>query len=236
MIQLNLLPDIKLEFVKAQRTKRLVMTVSVLISAAAIGLLVLLFVFNLGQKHIISSNNSKITSYASILKSKPNINTILTIQNQLQNINQLHSQKPDVDRMFSTYLNSLTPGNVEINNFTIDYTTDTITLTGTADSLATINTYVDIFKNTTFSIGSSKDTTPAFSNVVLSSYGIEASSKDPNQAASFNINFTFNPTIFSITDIISLNIPSLVITRSQIPQPGDLFVTAPKSSTSSGGN
>ena len=54
MIQLNLLPDVKLEYIKAQHLRRLVLSVSVLVTLAAVVILMLLLVFDLAQKKNLS--------------------------------------------------------------------------------------------------------------------------------------------------------------------------------------
>lgn len=52
MIQFNLLPDVKIAYIKAQRQKRIVIFASIVASAAATALFVLLFSYaNLVQKN-----------------------------------------------------------------------------------------------------------------------------------------------------------------------------------------
>ena len=51
MIQFNLLPDVKQEYLKAKRTKQLVVLVSIIASATALTVLLLLFIsVNVVQK------------------------------------------------------------------------------------------------------------------------------------------------------------------------------------------
>jgi hypothetical protein len=229
MIQFNLLPDVKLEFMRAQRLRRLIFTVSFLVSAAAVVILVLLLgVAGLQKKHL-SDLKHDITSQTNQLQSKPNINTILTVQNQLESLTNLHNGKPAADRLF-TYLNELTPASVTINNFSMDFTAYTMTITGGANSLADVNQYVDTLKLTTYNSGNSSQSLPAFSNVVLSSFGLNTGSQgsqSTQQPASYTITLSYDQNIFDITQAISLTIPT-VTTRAQIQNPSDLF--------SSGGN
>lgn len=234
MIELNLLPDVKLEYIKAQRTKRLVISVSIVVASVSVLIMVLLLVFDLSQKKYLSDLNRDISNETSTLQSKPNINTILTVQNQLRSLTSLHNQKPAASRLFSSYLNQLTPATVEINDFQIDFTKYTATITGTGDSLTTINQYIDTLKSTTFTIGKNKTSTKAFSDIVLTQFGLNSDVTDPNQAVSYTISLSFDNTIFNITDNINLSVPSLVVTRSQVPQPNDLFSNAPSKSSNGG--
>src|SRR4051794_9960581 len=99
MIQLNLLPDVKLEYIKAQRSRRLVITTSLLISAGAIILLVLLFSVSSLQKKHISDLSKSISKQTTELQQKPQINKILTVQNQLGSLTALHAAKPAAARL-----------------------------------------------------------------------------------------------------------------------------------------
>jgi Tfp pilus assembly protein PilN len=221
MIQFNLLPDVKLEFIKAQRMRRLVLGVSILVSAVSVVILVLLLSVDGLQKKHLSDLNNAIASETSTLQRKPNINTILTVQNQLESLTQLHNGKPAADRLFN-YLNELTPAPVAITNFTVNFDANTITITGTADTLSSVNQYVDTLKLTTYSTASSSSNKPAFSNVVLSAFGYDTNPTDPSEAATFTITFSYDKSIFDITKNISLSVPTTT-TRAQLQDPSDLF-------------
>ena len=62
MTQFNLLPDVKLEYLKAERLKHLVMTIAVFITLAAIVLVAILFSLIELQKSQINSLSSDIRS------------------------------------------------------------------------------------------------------------------------------------------------------------------------------
>ncbi len=229
MIQFNLLPDVKLEFIKAQRTRRLVLGISLLVSAASIVVLILLLSVDGLQKKHLSDLSNDIASETSILQNKPNIDTILTVQNQLESLTALHNGKPAAARLF-TYLNELTPASVAITNFSIDFNAHTMTITGSADTLSSVNQYVDTLKLTTYTSGSSSQSKSAFSDVVLSSFAYDTDPTDPTAAATYTITLAYDPTIFDITKSISLSVPTTT-TRAQLQDPTDLF----KAPSDSGG-
>lgn len=222
MIQFNLLPDVKLEFVKTTRIKRLVMTVSAIIALVAAGIAVILFLFVIGyQKNHISSQNSKITSEISSLKSTSNLSQMLTVQNQLNTIPKIDDAKPNVTQL-PNYIGQLTPPKATISTFNLEFTpNDTITFTGQADSLATVQQFVDNIKAATFTVGSASKQA-AFTDVVLSNFGYSTI-----DGATYTITANFNPDIFSSTGTVNLNVPNTV-TRSGQP----LF----KANTSSNNN
>lgn len=201
MIQFNLLPDVKLEYVKTQRTKRLLTLLSFVASAAGIAiLLVAIVTVDVVQKKSLSDENNDIARYSAQLKSTPNLNRMLTVQNQLNTLTTLHEQKPVTSRLFS-YISQVTPSQATLNTLSLDYSTDTLTVGGTAPSLDVVSTYTDTLKATVYSVTGGNSNVHAFSNVVLSSFG-----RDQN-GATFTITCTFDPTIFNTDDNVTITVP-----------------------------
>lgn len=220
MVQLNLLPDIKQAFVKAQRIKRLVMAISIILTAfSLIVFIILLLIVEVVQKTNLSNIDKDIATYSSSLKGTANLNQILTVQNQLNSLPALNAKKPVTSRLFS-YINQLTPAKVSITSLNIDYTLYKITFTGTADTADTINTFVDTLKFTTYSAIASdgtKSSAKAFSNVVLTSFN-----RNSTQAV-YTLDFTYDPLIFDNTNTTTLTVPKIISTRSEVDQPKALF-------------
>lgn len=156
MIQFNLLPDVKLEYIKAQRTKHFVVVVSVLASAASLGLLIILVLtVNVWQNKTIKDLSGDIKSTSSELKSTKDLNKILTVQSQLGSLSTLHSQKPAAQRIFG-YLSQVTPVKATISDITADFTLNTLSITGKAPSLDVVNTFTDALKFTSYGQGAVK--------------------------------------------------------------------------------
>ena len=111
MIQLNLLPDVKMEYIKAQRTRSLVLSSAIIIALGSIALLVLLLIVGGLQKKHINDLTKDIKADTIQLQKEQDITKILTVQNQLQSLTALHEQKPAVANLFG-YLNQVTPTQV----------------------------------------------------------------------------------------------------------------------------
>ena len=217
MIQLNLLPDVKMQYLKVRRTQRLVVSVSVLLIIVSLTVFVLLIgTVDVFQKKNLSDLNHNIKNYENQLQSTPNLNKILTVQNQLQALTSLHNQKPAATRLFG-YLQQLTPSSASISQFNIDYTQNAISLEGNAASLDVINAFTDTLKFTTYQKQGGSTTTNAFNSVVLSQFSRDSS------GASYTITANFDPEIFNIADNVTLTVPNIVSTRSVVEQPTDLF-------------
>lgn len=218
MIQFNLLPDIKQQYLKAQRQKHLVMFVSTVAIIAAVAIfVVLLLVVQVWQKKSISDLNSDIKRYSSELSNTNDLNKILTVQNQLKSLTALHDKKAVANRTFS-YITQVTPEKASISKLNLDFALNTISISGSADSLETVNTYVDTLKFTKYKTsGDTSQSGNAFTNVVLSTFGRTGT------GATYTITASFNPVIFSEDESVSLNVPQTTTTRSVTEQPTDLF-------------
>ena len=217
MIQFNLLPDIKVEFIKARRSKRMVLLISAGVTVFAIAVFAGLFtVVNVLQTKHISDLDKDIKKYTGTLQAIPNIDKILTVQNQLTSLTDLHEKSPATSRIVD-YLGQLTPAQATISSTKIDYLANTITLSGNADAISTVNKYVDTLKFTTYTTDVTPDSKPAFSNVVLSSFS--AGTKQ----VTYQLSFVFDPVIFDGTKQVKLVTPKIISTRSETEKPSDLF-------------
>lgn len=213
MIQFNLLPDVKIEYIKAQRVRRMVTGISILASAAALGIfLILLLTVAVWQRKTINDLSSDIKAESSKLQSTPSLNKILTIQGQLGSLDQLHSQKPAAERAFN-FLSQVTPSEASISDYNVDFTAGTMTISGSAGNLDTINTFTDGLKFTKYTVGDSSEKKDAFSSVVLTAFSRTAN------AATYTIDLKFDPDIFNNTEQVTLSVPNMVTTRSIIEKP-----------------
>lgn len=222
MTQLNLLPDVKLEYLRSTRQKRLVIGVSLLVAAGSLAVvLILAGVVYVVQRKSINDLNSDIATYNKQLKDTPDLDKVLTVQNQLNSLPGLHDQKPVVSRLFG-YLTQLTPTAASISQYDIDYAQNLMTIAGSAKSLDVANTFIDTLKFTEFKQGASSDQQkPAFSNVVMSQFNRNTS------GATYTITLNYDPAIFDSADTATLVVPNIISSRSVTEQPTDLFQTQP---------
>jgi Tfp pilus assembly protein PilN len=203
MVQFNLLPDVKLEYVKTERTKRLLTVVSFFASVGGVALLILSIVsVDVVQKKSLHDLNNDIGRYSTQLKSVSDLDKILTVQNQLSTLTSLHDKKPVTSRLFA-YISQITPGQASLNQLTIDFTANTLTIGGGAPSLDVVSTYTDTLKSTTYKTDAAGATaTKAFSSVVLTSFGRD------DKGATFTITCSFDPIIFNSANNVTLTVPA----------------------------
>lgn len=215
MVQFNLLPDVKLQFIKARRLKRLITTVCLLAIAGFIAITSLLYVYvNVAQSKHLKDLSRDTTKASSELKNTKDLDKILTIQNQLRSLPALHDQKPVTSRLFG-YARQFTPANITIASIGLDFEAQTISFTGSSTTLADVNQFVDTIKFTNYKLKDAEETKPAFSEVVLTSFNRDS------KGATYTVNIKYDPIIFDGTNDVSLVVPTKVTTRSETEKPDD---------------
>ena len=213
MIQFNLLPAVKQEYIKAQAIKRLVITISFIASAGALFVLLLaLFSVYVVQNKSLRDLHADIQADSNVLKSTENISDILTVQSQLTSLSALNQQKPVTSRIFG-FLSQVTPNKATISDLHVDFSLSSVVVSGNAPSLDVVNTFVDSLKFTNYTIKGSTDKQPAFSSVVLASFSRN------DKSATYSITFTFDPTIFNTADDVTLSVGG----QSSTQQPSIIF-------------
>ena len=236
MVQFNLLPDVKINYIKARRAKRTIMMSSILVSGVALFLFVFMFIVVNGvQKKHLSDLSTDIAQSKSQLKSKPDLAKILTIQSQLNSLTQLHKDKPVASRVLG-FMQKVTPQNVSISGLTVTFKDQTMKITGSADSLESVNTFVDTLKFTDYVLtplnstdGSSASAPkPAFSQVVLTSFTVASNTQsDKNKAVSYGVTLKFAQPLFLSDKNADLQVNKQITTRSEVEKPSAVFQAAP---------
>lgn len=216
-VQFNLLPDIKIEYLKAKRQQHMVILVSVLATIVALTVFVLLISVVYGlQKKNINDLNADIKTSSRELQETKDLTKILTVQNQLKALPTLHDQKVVSSRLYD-YLSQVTPTTASITKLNVDFSLNTMTISGGAPDLTTVNKYADTLKFTKFSTKDSNNQQNAFSDVVLTNFTRDS------KAATYTIDLKFDPVIFGGTESVDFTIPQIISTRSEVDKPTALF-------------
>lgn len=205
MIEINLVPDVKQELIHAQQVRSTVISFSIVISIIAAGVVALLAVYVFGVQAVRSNlADTEITKDANQLKGVSDLGKVLTIQNQLTKIDQLHDNSFVQSRVFDM-LNSIippAPSSVTISDLVVSTDDGTVTLQGQSGATSSY-TAVDTFKKTiaganvsyTDSTGRTQQV-PLASNLSTgdTSYGEDASGA---QVLRFSLTFSYAPELLS---------------------------------------
>ncbi len=232
-VQFNLLPDAKLAAVKSGRSRNLLVTIALLIAAISAAIfLVLLGITSVVQKKQLSDADKAIATQTAKLQSMNGLDKMITVQNQLTTLVDLHKNKHISSRIFS-YLPQVTPTQVSLGRLAMDFKANTMQIDGTADSQKSVNTFIDTLKFTTYIVNSGDSPKSAFPSVVESSFSIGTKN------VSYSINVIFDPTLFSNNVLDSrghakapsLQVPKLTTTRSITDDPANLLFNGQNSGT-----
>lgn len=109
MIEINLIPDVKQELVRAQIQRNVIISVSMLISIVAVSLVLLVasYVY-VGQALAIRSSNDTIDKEFAQLSAVEDIDKMITIKNQLSAVSALDQDKHVTSRLYDM-LNVVVP-------------------------------------------------------------------------------------------------------------------------------
>jgi hypothetical protein len=232
MIQFNLLPDVKLEYIRTKQRKRMIVTLSIIVTAVALVIFLLLFLFvRVSQPKHMKDLTNDINKGVSTLQNTKDLDKILTIQNQLKTLPGLHDRRVFSSR-FVDYLGQVTPAQATIANVDVDFTKNTVLIKGDADSLATVNKFADTLKFTDYQINNSEKK-KAFNSVVLQGFTLNPNNFKGQRPVTFQLTFKYDPPIFAtVKDVpegsqpVTLIVPQITSTRSETEKPG-LFAPSP---------
>lgn len=249
MIQLNLLPDVKQQFIKTRRTRRLITLVSLISTSVAVVIFLLLFVAaNVWQASRIDSLSNNIATDLKKLQEGGDLNKILTIQNQLNALPELHASKVDSTRLLAL-LDTVSVEGVIMESRSLVFQEENIfEISGRSSSLELVNKFVDTLKFTEYrpltkqqhdaltlttdvpadaAEGEAEMTESAAETLVeklqaFSNVRISSSSvEEDGLSFTYTIVGTFHTGLFDNTvDFIQLSVPQIITTRSEIEQPG----------------
>lgn len=224
MIQLNLLPDIKKEFINAQKTRALVMSTSIIVTIVAIGLGVLLFVYVtfLQQLQITLATND-IKGKEKQLNSVQDLSKYLTVQNQLASLPELHASKGIYSRLLSflPVLNPTAPNNVVLSQLQVTTTDKLVSFTGSTGSFESLNVFVDTLGNAEIAYKDANgqdQKSKIFETVFVQSSAIDKTKGDTK--VSFTVRATYAEVVFDARNTnVSASVPNIKTSQSVTESP-----------------
>lgn len=125
MIEVNLIPDVKQELLKAQKARRFVIAISIFVGVGMVAVVGILASYTFGVQSIQSANlDNNIEEQSKKIKEVEDLSKVLTIQNQLSKISDIHANKNINSRVFQM-LYAINP----TENNAVKYTTVTYNTT-----------------------------------------------------------------------------------------------------------
>jgi hypothetical protein len=206
MIEINLLPDVKREYLKLQHNKRLVFMACFALAAVALLFLGITGGIVVTQGVLKQSARDKIqTNYTQLVSEKdsdgaPSINRLLTLQRDVVEVNQIYGELPVTSRLFDFFeqVNVPSPNNAILDRIVV--TADgqiTAALAGSIASFSALDTYKASLQSAEFvskQHPDKKDAQKLFDSVQVNSSSLSSQ----RNVVSFRIQITFNPEAFEL--------------------------------------
>jgi len=134
--EINLVPQVKMQMIKAQKVRNLVLFICILVSSIAVGAVVILFGIKSGQDIAIGSKDTRLELMSQKLNEYGELTSLLTIQNQLTAIDEIVDQKTVASRVFAAIGVMLPQGGdiVQMSELNINMENYLVRMDGRADA------------------------------------------------------------------------------------------------------
>jgi Tfp pilus assembly protein PilN len=133
MVEINLIPDVKQELLKAQRMRLQVISTAIIVSivAGAVVAILALYVFGIQFARNTFADDA-INKGSAKLAEVEDLSKMLTIQNQLSKVNELNGTRQIDSRLFDVLSSVIppAPNSVLVSSVNLNAETSTITLEG----------------------------------------------------------------------------------------------------------
>ncbi len=227
MIEINLIPDVKQELIKAERVRAVVISTSIFAGIAALAIVGVLAAYVFGVQTVRSAlSDDAIKKGGAQLASVEDLSKVLTIQNQLSKISELNSQKKIDSRIFDVLLAVIppAPNNIEVSTLVIDAANSRVSLEGQTPTYDTL----EVFKKTiegaviVYKIDDEEQQTNLASEISTSdvSFGEDSTGA---KVLRFTLSFVYPEELFSPT------IPGVIVKLTNQGNVTDSYLGLPKS-------
>ncbi len=250
MLQLNLLPDVKKEYLHAQRQRNFVISVCIFASIIAGGAVLILGGI-LGaqaiQKGIISKSIDDSESEIKKMKTDKQLDEYLTVQNQLSKIESLKDDQLSYSRLldYLVNLNPAAPNNVSLDSVEVIDASGSATdggassggvkveLSGTIKDYSSLSVFETTLAMSTISY-SKGDGEDVLTELLFNSTRTESSSLGNDGKVSFKVAVEFNKAAFARNSKdIKISVPNETTSDSDRNSPKDIFIESTTSSEES---
>lgn len=197
MIEINLVPDVKQQLLRAQNIRLRVITFSIIASLVAVGIVVLLSMLYGVEAVRGTLLDRNIADNSKKLSSVEDINKTLTLQNQLTHIQQIHDASHVNSRIFGVLVpvsGQGTPNQVQYSTVTINNADSIVTVQAQTAQYSGVDAFQKTLQATKFQYtteGSSQANTVDLATDVHVSNQSLGQSATGSQVVSFTLSFKY---------------------------------------------
>lgn len=230
MIEVNLIPDVKQELIRARTLRSTVVSISILAMIISGGVVAVLGVYVFaGQTLRDKLAQDSIKSEYSKLEKTEDLANMLTIQNQLAKISETHQNKLVTSRLFDvlSVVVPAAPNTVSLTSTDLDSETGTLTITGqTANGFVAYEALKKTIAATklVYNEGDSTEQTEAeLASDIIDGERSYGEDQDGKRVLRFAISFTYDEALFATTS------KRMVVQGPERRNATDSFVAIPES-------
>lgn len=234
MIQINLLPDIKQEYLRTKRTRNFVVSIAIVAGLASIGLVVALLLFLGTQTALEIRADNRIEQEYQTLSEIDDLSELVTLQNQLSLISDQHDTKSMGSRLFAILqaVNPPAPNDVRFTTVNMDPSTNTLRLEGIASGgYRAVETLAKTISNTSIRYTAEQEpTTEDLATKVAIDESSFSEDADGRRVLRFSILVEYNELLFSNqAQRMQVSAPDrrIDVTDSRVRVPESLFAASP---------
>lgn len=134
--EVNLVPEIKLQMIKAQKIRNLVLFVCIVVSAAAIGSVLVLFGIKSGQDIAMANQDGKLKVLSEKMTGYSELGDLVAIQGQLTALSDIAENKKILSRVFGALDVMLPDGEdvVQLSELRVNLEEGMLNMEGRADA------------------------------------------------------------------------------------------------------
>ena len=133
--EINLVPEVKMQMIQAQKIRNLVLFICIVVSVASVGAVLVLLGIKSGQDIAMASQDKKLETMSAKLMGYGELGDLVTIQGQLDRLSDIAGNKTVLSRVFGA-LGAMLPttDTVQMSELRVDLETYQIRMEAQADA------------------------------------------------------------------------------------------------------
>jgi len=134
--EINLVPEVKHQMIRAQKLRNLVLFICIVVSAVSFGVVAILFGIKSGQDIAMSNQDKKLETMSAKLMGFEELGDLVTVQGQLGKLQELSENKRMLSRVFGALGAMLPTGGdvVQLSELRVDLDASTLRMEAQADA------------------------------------------------------------------------------------------------------
>ncbi len=230
MIEINLIPDVKREYLKTRMLRNAVVTIATIIGFAVVGLAVVLSIVVGGQVVAQALQDRSIKEEGEQLAAIEDLDKTVTIQRQLEVIDSQHASKEINSRLFDVLgaINPPAPNNVTIATFKLNPEENKISIEGSAaNGYLALEVFKKTIGNTSIQIKQEdEDVMLDLADDMVAGDTSFGENSQGQRVLRFTFSFTYPDELFAVSDsAVTIITPEgrIDVTDSRLRVPESLF-------------